>query len=171
MSSQPYDSRSGYAKSTAFCKVSKKTHPATPATPASQPNARKRKAVIYNEDVGLVYDEEDEVAAAAAQSVLAEDDEPQLKKARRNKDEEKRLRRFRASAPRTYLERLERVRSQRMFLIDRERKPDEDDTGEVEVFDLAGTTGNIYQVTVSKVPSCTCPDNEKGNQCKHIVYV
>jgi hypothetical protein len=21
------------------------------------------------------------------------------------------------------------------------------------------------------VPSCTCPDAEKGNQCKHIVFV
>jgi len=26
-------------------------------------------------------------------------------------------------------------------------------------------------VTVNKVPSCTCPDAEKGNQCKHIIYV
>jgi len=29
----------------------------------------------------------------------------------------------------------------------------------------------IYQVTVNNVPTCTCPDAKKGNQCKHIVYV
>lgn len=31
--------------------------------------------------------------------------------------------------------------------------------------------GNIYHITIDKQPSCTCPDNQKGNQCKHIVYV
>jgi len=36
---------------------------------------------------------------------------------------------------------------------------------------MAGTTGNIYSITINQVPSCTCPDNQKGNQCKHIVYV
>ena len=36
--------------------------------------------------------------------------------------------------------------------------------------DVAGTTGNVYKVTVGKVPSCSCPDSSKGNQCKHIFY-
>jgi hypothetical protein len=85
--------------------------------------------------------------------------------------EEKRLRAFRTHAPQSYLERLDRVRSQRMFLIDRERKSSVDGSPEEEVFEIAGTTGNIYQVKVGKVPSCTCPDAKKGNQCKHIVYV
>jgi uncharacterized Zn finger protein len=58
-----------------------------------------------------------------------------------------------------------------MFLIERNRTTSEDGTHEEEVFDLAGSTGNIYQVTVSKVPKCTCPDAGKGNQCKHIIYV
>ena len=40
-----------------------------------------------------------------------------------------------------------------------------------ESIDLAGSTGNIYTITVSHEPRCTCPDNRKGNQCKHIVYV
>lgn len=35
---------------------------------------------------------------------------------------------------------------------------------------MAGTTGNLYTVTIGKVPSCSCPDNQKGNQCKHICY-
>ena len=40
-----------------------------------------------------------------------------------------------------------------------------------EIVELAGTTGNIYHVIISKLPSCTCPDSTKGNQCKHIIYV
>ena len=30
---------------------------------------------------------------------------------------------------------------------------------------------NIYKVTIGQVPSCTCPDHRKGNECKHKVYV
>lgn len=37
-------------------------------------------------------------------------------------------------------------------------------------FGMAGTTGNLYTVIIGKVPSCSCPDNQKGNQCKHICY-
>ena len=56
-----------------------------------------------------------------------------------------------------------------MFVIERTRQG----TDEVpeEVIEMAGTTGNVYHVTINKMPSCTCPDNMKGNQCKHIVYV
>ena len=56
-----------------------------------------------------------------------------------------------------------------MFVIDRNRGG----TDEVpeETIDMAGTTGNIYTITVGLVPSCTCPDHQKGNQCKHVVYV
>jgi len=58
-----------------------------------------------------------------------------------------------------------------MFLIDRTRTTSSDASHEEEKFDLAGSTGNVYQVTVSKIPDCTCPDSKKGNQCKHIIYV
>ena len=40
----------------------------------------------------------------------------------------------------------------------------------VEDIDIVGSTGNIYTVTVSHVPACTCPDSAKGNECKHKVY-
>lgn len=56
-----------------------------------------------------------------------------------------------------------------MFVIDRHRY--EEDGIPMETVELAGSTGNIYHVTIGKVPNCTCPDNQKGNQCKHIVYV
>ena len=42
---------------------------------------------------------------------------------------------------------------------------------DTKIHQMAGTTGNIYTITISQIPQCTCPDNRKGNQCKHIVYV
>jgi len=93
------------------------------------------------------------------------------RKKKSDEQEEKRLKRFRIKAPLTYLERLERVKSQRMFLIDRKRTVSEDGTHEEEVFDLAGSTGNIYHINMTKLPKCNCPDGGKENQCKHIVYV
>ncbi|KAF4626788.1 hypothetical protein G7Y89_g11365 [Cudoniella acicularis] len=138
----------------------KRAKASTPVS--SQP--KKRKLAETSHD-----DEKDEFAVAMGQKSLAGLDEPKSKKPRK-KDEEKRLKQFRAKPPRTYLERLDRVRTQRMFLVDRNRTTSSCGTHEEEVFDIAGTTGNIYQVTISKVPSCTCPDNGKGNQCKHIIY-
>ena len=87
---------------------------------------------------------------------------------------EKRLRKFRDHPPASYQSRYERAITQRMFLIDRRKKigGDEYGTFQEEVFDMAGTTGNVYQVTISKVPKCTCPDARKNNMhCKHMIYV
>ena len=64
------------------------------------------------------------------------------KRARKSANEEKRLKRFRAHPPSTYLQRLERVRTQRMFLIDRNRNEDRLE----EVFDIAGSTGNVCDI-------------------------
>lgn len=101
---------------------------------------------------------------AAAQS-------PRRKIRKGESPEEKRLRTFRKHAPQSFLERLERARSQRMFLIDRQRKFNVESNTEEEVFDIAGTTGNMYQVEIGRMPHCTCPDAKKGNHCKHIIYV
>jgi hypothetical protein len=125
------------------------------------PDAKKtgRSKVAHAED-----DNEEQYVFAASPS--------QRKRSRKGEPtKEKRFRVFRKHAPQSYLERLDRVRSQRMFLIDRERKSSRDGSHEEEVFGIAGTTGNIYQVKIGKMPSCTCPDAKKGNQCKHIVYV
>ncbi|OMP83296.1 E3 ubiquitin-protein ligase Zswim2 [Diplodia seriata] len=56
-----------------------------------------------------------------------------------------------------------------MFVIGRSRGGT--DACPHEDIDIAGTTGNIYTVNISLVPSCTCPHAAKGNQCKHIVYI
>jgi len=40
-----------------------------------------------------------------------------------------------------------------------------------EVFDIAGSKGNIYQVTIGLSPNCTCWDARTREQrCKHIKY-
>lgn len=39
-----------------------------------------------------------------------------------------------------------------------------------EEIDVVGSTGNIYKVTIARLPECTCPDHQKGNECKHKVY-
>ncbi|KAF2764075.1 hypothetical protein EJ03DRAFT_332185, partial [Teratosphaeria nubilosa] len=92
------------------------------------------------------------------------------KKARKSKQEEKRLRRFRKHPPSTYIEVHDRALTQRMFVLDRERNNDNPDHP-VETISLAGSTGNVYTIIVDKVPSCNCPHAKKGNQCKHIAYV
>ena len=104
---------------------------------------------------------------------LTADTPPSKKKARgspkKTDSAEKRTRRFRQSAPSSYLDRLDRAQNQRMFVIDRTPRgsiecPEED-------VQIAGSTGNVYTVHICKTPSCTCPDAAKGNQCKHIIYV
>ncbi len=142
-------------------------------TPSNSKPAPKRKALSLTTDYGYDEDNDAEMAEAAAQAALAGIDTSKPKRARKKGEEpeEKRLRRARAKPPVTYLERLSRVKTQRMFLIDRERSMSQDGTHEIEEFSIAGTTGNIYKVVVSKVPTCTCPDASKGNQCKHIIYV
>ncbi|EHY51791.1 hypothetical protein ABEF95_000659 [Exophiala dermatitidis] len=83
--------------------------------------------------------------------------------------EEKRLRRFRPKPPQSFLVKLERARTQRMIVLGRKRGTDADGVPYQEI-DIVGSTGNVYQVTISRVPRCTCPDSGKGNECKHKVY-
>jgi len=135
------------------------------------PPSKKRK-LDYADITQAAWDEVKAAAENAALAGISSKPQRQAKKNDANgESEEKRLRVFRKKAPQTYLERLDRVRSQRMFLIDRERKMSSDRKHEEEVFDIAGSTGNVYQVTIAKQPKCSCPDNSKGNQCKHIIYV
>ncbi|KAG8950554.1 hypothetical protein FRC04_007373 [Tulasnella sp. 424] len=80
---------------------------------------------------------------------------------------EKRQARIRNSCPQNIMDRVDRVMSQRFFMIDRQRNDDD----LREVFKVLGSTGNVYTVVIDKVPSCDCPDAGKGNHCKHILFV
>jgi len=79
---------------------------------------------------------------------------------------EKRLAIYKSSCPQKILERIQRAQTQRMYLIS--RKPPTDYKRE---FTVLGSIGNVYDVVISHIPSCTCPDNAKGNLCKHILLV
>ncbi|KAA8649183.1 RING finger protein [Aspergillus tanneri] len=82
---------------------------------------------------------------------------------------ERRARMFRGHPPKSFLERLSRATTQRMFVVGRS-VVGADDVPEMK-FDIVGSTGNIYKTTIGKVPTCDCPDAQKGHQCKHICYV
>ena len=53
--------------------------------------------------------------------------------------------------------------TQKLFII--ESKSDYD-------YVIMGSTGNVYDVTISNIPTCTCPDfTTRGNRCKHIYFI
>lgn len=59
-----------------------------------------------------------------------------------------------------------------MFVIDRKRYQHSTQDCQVEEVTLAGSTGNVYKITISHTPTCTCPNHQKTKTlCKHIVYV
>ncbi|KAH8829453.1 hypothetical protein DL96DRAFT_1598170 [Flagelloscypha sp. PMI_526] len=93
---------------------------------------------------------------------------PPPKKARAKKEpSEKRLARYKSVCPQNIRDRVDRVLSQRFFMVDRRRQGED----LKEVFSVLGSTGNVYEVTISHLPKCTCPDALKGNHCKHILFV
>jgi hypothetical protein len=83
--------------------------------------------------------------------------------------DEKRARRYRPKAPQSYQEIKERALTQRFYVINRKRCST-DEVPEEQVT-LAGTTGNVYEQQIGKIPSCSCPHAQKGNQCKHLIYL
>jgi hypothetical protein len=94
---------------------------------------------------------------------------PSRKKAGEKQGEEKRLRRFRPKPPASFAEVFHRASTQRFYVLRRERCGSEECPE--EVFDLTGSTGNIYTVHICRIPTCNCPHARKGNQCKHIIFV
>ncbi|KAF8163789.1 hypothetical protein B0H34DRAFT_650575 [Crassisporium funariophilum] len=80
---------------------------------------------------------------------------------------EKRGALFKARCPQNILDRVERVMTQRIFMIDRTRTPG----ALCEEFSVLGSTGNVYTVTIDHRPRCNCPDACKGNHCKHILFI
>jgi hypothetical protein len=62
--------------------------------------------------------------------------------------------------------------TQRLYLVKRGDVEGEGTSqGPACTFVVLGSTGNIYEVQIKRMPSCTCPDHAKGNLCKHILFV
>nr|CAG8445583.1 15784_t:CDS:10 [Entrophospora candida] len=80
---------------------------------------------------------------------------------------EKRLAMIRRSCSMKVKERIERAMSQRMFLVDRSEVSES-----YHKFVVLGSIGNVYNVEISTLPKCSCPDFSRGgNLCKHILFV
>ncbi|MCJ1476629.1 hypothetical protein MMC13_005297 [Lambiella insularis] len=135
------------------------TEPQTPSRKRRRPTVASS---THESLIDLTTNDEDE-------AIITNSKKRKTASPRKGKDEEKRLRVFRKQPPQSYLEKLSRAQSQRMFVVDRVRQGTEEIPE--EIIELAGSTGNIYQINIKQVPTCSCPDFMKGNQCKHIVYV
>jgi hypothetical protein len=70
---------------------------------------------------------------------------------------ERRLRPFEAEPDETFKKKLKKIRKERMFMLDRTKSLDRDGYA-CEMFDIAGSSGNIYQTTIGRKPKCTCMD-------------
>ncbi|KAL7539717.1 hypothetical protein ACHAXR_009524 [Thalassiosira sp. AJA248-18] len=85
---------------------------------------------------------------------------------------EKRLKRYRSSPTIKIRERIQRAVRQRLFLVETSAPSICHHHGGPSItLTVLGSTGNIYEVTLSKVPRCSCPDAAKGNLCKHLLFV
>ena len=66
--------------------------------------------------------------------------------------------------------RIERCYTDNIYLIESLPPDPEDDTE--RIFVIMGHSGNVYNVTISNRPHCSCPDFYlRGNRCKHIFFV
>lgn len=85
---------------------------------------------------------------------------------------EKRLKRFRSYPTTKIQERIDRALQQRLFLIESSTPSTCPRNGGPSIkFSVLGSTGNVYEVIIAKVPHCSCPDAAKGNLCKHLLFV
>ena len=85
---------------------------------------------------------------------------------------EKRLKRFRSSPTIKIQERIDRALHQRLYLINASTPSACSRNGGPSItLSVLGSTGNVYDVVMAKVPCCSCPDAAKGNLCKHLLFV
>ena len=101
---------------------------------------------------------------------------------------EKRPFRYRTVCPAKLQDRLLRANTQRMYLIQQTMRSVQNDTDTIPNgtendtsdqqqkkemdFTVLGSTGNVYTVTLRRVPCCTCPDFLRTKDlCKHIIFI
>lgn len=67
--------------------------------------------------------------------------------------------------------RRDRAFQQPIYLL-RMKTPDAALHAYERIFNVVGTTGNIYEVKINETPQCSCPDcADNGNICKHIYFI
>ncbi|GBB87128.1 hypothetical protein RclHR1_13590003 [Rhizophagus clarus] len=80
--------------------------------------------------------------------------------------EEKRLAPFRTECTSSIYERIIHAQQQRIYMVNRTKVNDYH-----EEFAILGSTGNLYTVTITHKPNCSCPDFKKGYLYKHVFFV
>ena len=87
---------------------------------------------------------------------------------------EKRAARVRASSAAASA-RMARALSERLYLVSRRDASTTSGSGLVTLrheFAVLGSTGNVYDVAVCRMPSCSCVDHvERKQVCKHLLFV
>jgi Ring finger domain/SWIM zinc finger len=83
---------------------------------------------------------------------------------------EKRLRKYRSTPTLAIRQRIDRARTQRLYLVERSDVTVLSGSSQCS-FVVLGSTGNVYKVDFGPLPRCSCPDHKRGNLCKHILFV
>ena len=143
-----------------------------------------------------LLEDDEKVELEDNDALLVKPTKGKAKKKAANPTEEKRAKRFREKAPQSFAELFDRATTQRMFVLDRIQSaspaaPPSASTAVPSTYaaatpvpaagpasapsarvHLAGTTGNIYTVHITHVPTCSCPAYTKAKSpCKHVIYV
>lgn len=114
-------------------------------------------------------------------SIVINDDDDDLDKNQNKPIKEKRAKRI-GTFNSKIGERIMRATTQRMYLIKQEDlsitnnnidtiNHNDNPTILCRKFHVLGSTGNVYEVHIEEIPSCTCPDFQRGNICKHLLFV
>ncbi|KAJ9154960.1 hypothetical protein NKR23_g2155 [Pleurostoma richardsiae] len=83
---------------------------------------------------------------------------------------EKRKRDWRSYRDDKFNRLLEKVTSERMYIVDQHFHCD--DAGPTMTFYFTGSSEDLYHVTIGSLPKCDCPAQRfQGPICKHIIYV
>lgn len=92
----------------------------------------------------------------------------QRRSKRKSPPSEARAHPYRSKCPKEIQDRIGRVSTQRMHLV--EGQPLCGATG--YSFTVLGSTGNLYKVELKQTPSCDCPDfSKRSDLCKHILFI
>eukprot|EP01031_Cornospumella_fuschlensis_P025492 gene25492-30777_t len=91
------------------------------------------------------------------------------KKSKTGEIVEKRAAPYKHTANADIRSRISRAVSQRMYMVNQEDLSNEE--GLCRKYAVLGSTGNVYDIKIERIPSCTCPDAAKKGLCKHIIFI
>eukprot|EP00048_Salpingoeca_helianthica_P021353 m.11819 g.11819 ORF g.11819 m.11819 type:complete len:365 (+) comp5873_c0_seq1:129-1223(+) len=148
------------------------TAAAAPAAESAETGAGPAEAAAH--DAELDAKEQERQTKAMTKKAAAELAR-QAKREEAERDREERGVSFRKSCPASTTARIQRALYQRLYLLSR-RAPESQcscprSTPHHTEFAVLGSTGNVYDVTICRNQTCSCPDGQRGAQCKHILFV